>query len=518
MQGTLLARCAPMRALVAPAVLLACGLLLVLLDLLLVRRFPLFHALPPPGTDSGTAGVRAIFGSEWPHTVRWYVVVVSLQFLLYAVALLAVRQLSGPRGWLMAVVFGPPVLFAGVLLFLYPVMAVDLFHYLAAARIFWVWGDNPLVVPHGTYPFPMALNYTDLPSPYGPLWTLLTFPAGLLSRMDGEDLRPGLLGLKLVAAAAYVACAWLIYATLRQLAPARALLGVVAFAWNPFVVFRVVGNGHNELAMLVFVLLAAYLVTTERWVWVMPALAAAVLVKYIPLLLVPPLLVSVIRLCRTRGDWRPLRGVVVGTCFAAVASVIVWLPFWHGPETFAICDELDRMYAFTSTPGVLAYHLAAWFDPDDPGARARHLTALAFGTLYIGLLWRVRGAPEGLFAVWYLSCFAALVVALPIVRPWYFLWFVTVGALLPGRGYLVLGAIASASASVVDLVERFVSTIPWVQDTLGRMLLAPVVVQFLPAVVCLLVLLRSNRSLLLVRERPQAGTRPVAAATGSPGT
>ena len=159
-----------------PAVLVVCGLLIAALDGLLVWRFPLFRYLPAPGSVTGTVGMPEIFGDSWRTEICWYAGIFTLQFLLYGAALGAVRRsvvrsgggIGGGVGGV-GVVFALSLLFAALLVFLYPLTAVDLIHYLAAARIFGVWGENPLVVPHGAYPFPMALNYPDLPSPYGPL-------------------------------------------------------------------------------------------------------------------------------------------------------------------------------------------------------------------------------------------------------------------------------------------------------------------------------------------------------------
>jgi hypothetical protein len=478
---------------------------LALLDVALLFRFPLTRYVPVVEARGAAIGIVEIFGDD-RQTGSWFLIsVVTGQFFAYGIALAAVQSVSGRAvRW---VVYGVPVVFAALLMDLYPISTVDMFHYLASARTFWVYGDNPLTVSPMTHSFPVAMSYGDYPSPYGPLWTLLTLPAARLSEIDPTQVHVGLLGIKGMAAISYLGSIWLVARIAGHLSPGRELLAVVAFGWNPFIVFRVVGNGGNGLVMMGLVLMAALFVVRGRWRWVMPALTAAVLIKYIPLLLIPPLVVYVLRLNRDRGDRRPLTGLLQGTAIAALGTIVIWIPFWDGWKTVAIVDEIDAMY--TSTPGALAYQLRFWLDAGDPAARARQGTALLYGAIYALLLWRIwRGPanPARLLVVWYLVFFLFLSIAAPFVFPWYFLWFAALGPVLPGIGYLLLTAVATYTVSLVDPLWAYVEYVPWVQDGFGRMVAAPVVLQSVPAGLCLLALLARYRSLLLrdMRTEPLA--------------
>lgn len=175
---------------------------------------------------------------------------------------------------------------------------------------------------------------------------------------------------------------------------------------------------------------------------------------------------------------------------------------------------------YTSTPGAIAHQLPFWMNTDDPGTRARQITTLLYGVVYAALLWHLwRGPaePARMIAAWYLTFFLLLVIAAPFVFPWYFLWFAVLGPLLPGHGYLLLTGIATYTVSLVDPLWAFVEYVPWVQDGFGRMVGAPVVVQFVPAGLCLLVLLVRHRSLLLAGA-PRIPASPLSARHGWPGS
>jgi hypothetical protein len=95
-------------------------------------------------------------------------------------------------------------------------------------------------------------------------------------------------------------------------------------------------------------------------------------------------------------------------------------------------------------------------------------------------------------------------LAAPVVRPWYFLSAAGVAALLPGRAWAALGVALAVGANLSDLVEQYFEYIPWVQDSFGRMVAAPVVVTFVPAAAVLLAAIVLTRSILLVRESSRA--------------
>ncbi|MFN8559339.1 MAG: hypothetical protein U0531_19045 [Dehalococcoidia bacterium] len=70
---------------------------------------------------------------------------------------------------------------------MYPPTAVDLFHNQADARTLWVHGANPLIVPPSAHDYPIGISWANQPSPYGPIWNLLTV---VPARLAGDTTSP----------------------------------------------------------------------------------------------------------------------------------------------------------------------------------------------------------------------------------------------------------------------------------------------------------------------------------------
>lgn len=447
--------------------LIGCGLLALFGSL--VARFPLLHYFPGPGV---TIGFDEIFGKDWLQGSWWWLSVFTGGFCLLGAACLLVP--CRPSRSALAVVFGFPALFAAALIYMYPAAAIDVIHYYAAARTLWVYHQNPMAVPVNAHRFIVGVSFADRASPYGPLWQVLTGPTTVLA---GNHWTWGVLGLKLIAAIAYLACAWLIYLIMRRLRPQRALLAVVLFAWNPFVAFRAVGNGHNDIFLVAFLLLAIYCIVSERWLWVFPALAASVLVKYVSLLLGPLFAIYILQLAYQRRDRRILVQSAVGAALAGLMSLALIALFWD-QQAFLHSARL-ALEPITSSPLVLSIWLTGKVAAGSELSVAVNLLRAAFAGVYLLVLLKSRPNPERLISGCILILFAYLVLPTVWFRPWYFLWFVPLTVLQPSRWYVALGLAASYVGSMVDLVEHYRVHMAWLVPHELALVAAPVVVQFL---------------------------------------
>ena len=254
--------------------LVAAGVHLAVLATVIAWR----TALPWHFPGSGEAvNFTQVLDPDWRVTAIEVTGVVLVAFLLFGQALVAVWGPQG-RGAPPLALFGFPALFVLALAWMYPLWSADLFHYQADARTFWVFGDNPLTVPPTAHPYPLNNLWPDMPSPYGPIWTLLT---GVPTLVSGDHLLAGLIGLKLLSGAFLLGCAWLLYDLVARVRPGWEATAVVLLAWNPFMLFRAVGSGHNDPVMMFFALLALRWTWERHWLSVFPALALSVLVKYV---------------------------------------------------------------------------------------------------------------------------------------------------------------------------------------------------------------------------------------------
>ena len=126
---------------------------------------------------------------------------------------------------------------ATISIFAYPLTAIDLFIYGIRTRGWALYGLNPLATAPEKLPtsdpwLGLAAEWVDAPSPYGPLWELLSVGTFYLS---GGSYLAHLLGMKILMALAYLGCVWLVYKTLQYLQPQWTVAGTLAFAWNPLI-------------------------------------------------------------------------------------------------------------------------------------------------------------------------------------------------------------------------------------------------------------------------------------------
>jgi hypothetical protein len=459
------------RDLVPVLVLAAVGVLSVAIYLSLTVRMSLQEFFPGPGV---TIDFKDMLGPDWrANTVRLYASFAGL-LALWLVAVVAAGKVSPERAKLL--LFFVPVVFAAILASIYPFMAVDFFHNLGDGRLLWRHGVNPMTNGPGVF-FPIGISFGDEPSAYGPLWYLLLAPPSLLG---GDDYLRSLILLKLWMGVFLLVAAVLTWQIARKLAPGREGVAVTLLAWNPFVVLRVMGNGHNDVVMMCFVLAAVWLALDRRWVWVPPAIAGAVLVKYAALLVAPAFLLCALRL-PSDVRRRSLHRLVDGILIAVWLMVLAFVPFWDRLHTF---DALRKQAGkfITSTPLLLAYFLERYgsMTPEDAESLAARAATALFLLIAAVLVVRQRPGVVALIATCATLLLAYNLLALLWFRPWYFLWVVMLTPLLPGRWWPAIGIAASAGGLLPDVIEQYRNNMGWLQGDYFRLIAAPVVVAFAP--------------------------------------
>lgn len=403
----------------------------------------LVHAGP------GGAGYRA--------GTALYLVATAGLFALY-VWLLRLCRHGLPRR-LRLPVLGLPVLYSVLWLATTPVFSSDAFSYLAHGYVRVGLDANPYAVdsaavaasPIGAELASYGWRPVFPPTPYGPLVTHLEI--GIV-RLAGGDVRLAVLLFKLTAVAASLAAAALIRWILGVVRPRDRDLGTVAYLWNPAVLVEVAGEGHNDALMAALVLLALGLTLRRRVAVAVLAMTAAVLTKYLPLLLVPLQL----------GYWwggperaRRLAGrLAVGAVAGLVVTVVLVAPFWRGTATFTGLRESGRAGHTGSTQTVVAEALSRVVG-ESAALRAVSVTAAAALVLLVLVLaLRVPDA-DALLRRSALVMVVALVVAGPAYWPWYAILPVALLALVPrGLPLVALVALSLGSRLVAPLNSLYV--------------------------------------------------------------
>lgn len=243
---------------------------------------------------------------------------------------------------------------------------------------------------------------------------------------------------------------------------------------------RVLGDGHNNVVMFFFVLLALYLAEKHDWTAVGPALMFSALIKYVTLILGPLFLMYVLMMPAPERR-KALPQLVLGGVIAAGFAIIVYVPFWDGRQTFHwTFAEGDK--SITSTALLIQLYVTQPLFHDFSGSISRLLARVAFLIPYGIVVFGTRPPMRRLQAACYQTMLLYVLIAAAWFRPWYLLWIVTLGALLPSGWFLALTLTLSFCGMFPDITEQYRNYIPWLTADAMRLYLAPIVVAFLAPV------------------------------------
>lgn len=365
--------------------------------------------------------------SQTMPLARWWLLAGFLaQALLYWLGWHAAQRASGWLAWLL--VIGGALAFGGVLLGMQPFGAADLFDNILHGRVLGIYGANPFHYAPAAFPADPFLRYVawqTTPSAYGPLWEVL---AGGTAWLAGDGILRNILFFKLLSALFWGGNGVLVSLILRTYAPERALAGLLLFAWNPVILYETMGNGHNDIAMIFWVLLAAWLLLRRHHTLGILAILVGALFKFIPVLLLPA--AGLIAL-RELPDWRQRGLFIARTAFWALLLVgLAYLPFWVGPETLAL-DRRQQLLT-TSLPAlVYAWLLPHWGARiSEPISQVAASLVLLFALGQGVLAGRNPGWLNFIQAAFAILLFYLLVSCLWF-QTWYAIWPLTLAALLP---------------------------------------------------------------------------------------
>jgi hypothetical protein len=362
------------------------------------------------------------------------------------------RGLATRRGavWL---VLGFAGLFQLTLLLIPGVFSTDVFSYLAYGQLGGTYGLNPYVDP----PSALVNNplveqiyapWRALPTPYGPLWTTLSVALAELYR--GLSLEQQLVAHELFMSVLHLANLGLVWLLVSLCLPAdgsrgHRLTAFALFAWNPVILFELVGNGHND-GLMITLMLAAFVALAIpsasgnlHWLVAGALLTLSILVKYATL---PLGLIGAIVWADQLQSWRKRAVWLFGAALVVVPIVIVaFHPWYAGPATVTPLwnefagnfDDHDRsthwlVQRMLGLPG----EASVWLD---------RISVILFGVYVLWELWRSIKVSRGdvVFGIARAAARMYLVALLLVasqVHTWYFVWPLALVPLLGWRNTL----------------------------------------------------------------------------------
>jgi Glycosyltransferase family 87 len=319
----------------------------------------------------------------------------------YAVALLAVRRLS-LRAIVICIVALHVIFLLGP-----PIGSNDVFTYLGYARLGALHGYNPYshVIAGEVYdPAYLFAGWHHLSSPYGPLFTALTYPLAWL------PLSAAFWVIKVVITLCSLGLLALVYRCARMLRrDPRYVLAFVAL--NPIYFVYALGGFHNDFLMLLPAFAAILLVLSGRDRSAGVLLVAAIAIKFTMLLLLPFLLVAVKPF---RRRLRLILGAVMGAIPLIALSIVLF-----GTSLPNLQDQTSNLTEF-SVPNVVGDIIGA-------GGGAPWLLHVADVLLVLTVLLMLVRRGDWLSRTGW--AVFALILSLAWVMPWYLIWLTPLAAL-----------------------------------------------------------------------------------------
>jgi hypothetical protein len=313
-----------------------------------------------------------------------------------------------------------------------PFNSSDIYDNIVHGRILGLYNGNPYTQlgAHYSYkePFVSFMGWARSPSAYGPLWEMF---AGITAMLAGKGILATVIAFKLLAGVFSLGSGIVVALILRRAAPKQALAGTLLLAWNPVVLYETWGNGHNDMAMVFWVLLAVLALVYARYSLAVLSLICGMLIKYLPVLLIPA--AGMIALYHLKS-WRArLRFIVISALGSLALIYLVYSPYWEGLKTLTI---QRRQSLFSATlPSTLFHTLIAYHPELNVDEITKMISLAAFGLTILFALAQVlrvgRGRPWERFTQ---SAFNVLVFYLLFTnlwfQQWYTLWLIGLAPLL----------------------------------------------------------------------------------------
>jgi alpha-1,6-mannosyltransferase len=405
----------------------------------------------------------------------WIALSTLVVVLAVAATLWLAREAFRGRVGVVAVAF--VVLVGHVAVLFVPLLySRDVYSYAFYGRIAGIYGGNPYVETPLDHSGDLLWNFVgpkwvDTRAVYGPAWTRLSAELSLILPKPVDHVE----AYRFIAIAASLAICVALTVIVHGAWPARTAFALAIVGANPVVLFHSAASGHNDLLMILAVVVGLGLVLRGHDLAAVGALSLGALVKAPAAL---PLLLLVVWAIARRPPGERARTALTHVGLAVVLGLAFAVPFlqWEDPTLGML--ELSGHEGWLA-PSATASRLLDVVSFGTLGWVARLAFATLFFVLLGGMIREVaRRAPTmsaaELGATWGWSLLLLALLG-PVLLPWYAVWTLPLVWLLPRppRGV----AVATGALLAVTLWSAEPLRFPGAFDVnlfIGRVVVTPI--------------------------------------------
>jgi hypothetical protein len=232
------------------------------------------------------------------------------------------------------------------------IFAQDMFLSGLAGRMVVSYHLNPYVLNAATA---TALNHDSLqqllntlvvgthypPPPFGPVWIDVSVLIALISRTDVAGI---VLSLRILALLVHLVNVLLLWSLLASLRPWQRIGATILYAWNPLILLLGVSLVHQEIVVVLLLLLAFSSMQRNATIlsWVFVLLAALVNLSY--LLLLPLFFCWLVRQTRFQGCLWRIFWLLGMSLVSALVIFLAYIPYWQGWSVMGMLLNIRQVF------------------------------------------------------------------------------------------------------------------------------------------------------------------------------
>ena len=294
----------------------------------------------------------------------------------------------------------------------YPIGTFDLFSNAAYTHLHAYYDLNPYnsifsdVPGYLCDPFLKNTGYINHETPYGPLWTCVSY--GLYKIFGDLGFIPLLFGFKLIGLISHVLNTFIVYNIAEAITHNSGTRAAVIYGTNPLAIFDLVVNAHNDgLAISLFLISIYMIIKGYCYIWPLIAGLAASF-KLTPLIAFPFLFWKVI-------VEKDKRIAIINICSTALVIVFSYYIFFTGENSLSGFITVVSVNAANSLPLLLhSFGLPLLI---------YKISFILFVLIYAHFLINVsRNSWNGLLVAIGAGFILYYMLGAVTVHQWYFLW------------------------------------------------------------------------------------------------